>query len=349
MVSAGSHPKPMHPNAVRVMRSYGIDLTGARSKHLDDVIGRRFDYVITLCDKVREVCPEFPGHPEPIHWSIPDPPPRRRSSGYPAFRAVAADLDTRIDFLIQAIAPRPAAGREDRHDRNRRQHGQRPLHGRRRAGALDFYTTHLGFTVRTAHLPAFADVTRGNLRAAALRAGQFRGTCRCRTAGSRSRVVGTVSTSSWPTCPPRSTRLRAAGVTFRNDIVTGPRRSAGPPRRPLRQPDRTVRPRSIAVTEADPAEDPLDRARPSMATVLREWGRIGCIGFGGPPTHIRLLRELCVERQRWIGAVEFEDAVAACNLLPGPGLHPAGDLLRLAGPRPASARWSAGPRSSCPG
>ncbi len=55
-----------------------------------------------------------------------------------------------------------------------------------------------------------------------------------------------------------------------------------------------------------------------MATVLREWGRIGCIGFGGPPTHIRLMRELCVERRRWIGAVEFEDAIAACNLLPGP-------------------------------
>ena len=52
--------------------------------------------------------------------------------------------------------------------------------------------------------------------------------------------------------------------------------------------------------------------------MLREWGRIGCVGFGGPPTHIRLLRELCVDRKRWIGAVEFEDAIAACNLLPGP-------------------------------
>ena len=72
------------------------------------------------------------------------------------------------------------------------------------------------------------------------------------------------------------------------------------------------------MTEADPAEDRLDRSRPSMATVLREWGRIGCVGFGGPPTHIRLLRELCVDRKRWIGAVEFEDAIAACNLLPGP-------------------------------
>ena len=72
------------------------------------------------------------------------------------------------------------------------------------------------------------------------------------------------------------------------------------------------------MTGADPDGDRLERSRPSLATVLREWGRIGCIGFGGPPTHIRMLRELCVERKRWIGAVEFEDAIAACNLLPGP-------------------------------
>src|SRR5437870_9979294 len=55
---------------------------------------------------------------------------------------------------------------------------------------------------------------------------------------------------------------------------------------------------------------------PTLRTVLREWGRIGCIGFGGPPTHIALLRRLCVDR--WLTAPEFEDAVAACNLLPGP-------------------------------
>lgn len=72
------------------------------------------------------------------------------------------------------------------------------------------------------------------------------------------------------------------------------------------------------MTDADPADDRLNRSPASLPTVLREWGRIGCVGFGGPPTHIKLLRELCVERKQWIGAVEFEDAVAACNLLPGP-------------------------------
>jgi chromate transporter len=55
-----------------------------------------------------------------------------------------------------------------------------------------------------------------------------------------------------------------------------------------------------------------------LGTVVREWGRIGCIGFGGPPAHIALLRQLCVERRQWLDAQEFEDAIAACNLLPGP-------------------------------
>src|SRR5206468_12071628 len=59
--SAGSHPKPLHPNAVRVMRERGIDLAGRRSKHLSEFAGQRFEYVISLCDRVREVCPEFPG------------------------------------------------------------------------------------------------------------------------------------------------------------------------------------------------------------------------------------------------------------------------------------------------
>jgi chromate transporter len=55
-----------------------------------------------------------------------------------------------------------------------------------------------------------------------------------------------------------------------------------------------------------------------LGTVLGEWGRLGCIGFGGPPTHIKLLRELCVTRRGWLEPAEFEDAIAACNLLPGP-------------------------------
>ncbi|MFZ0169357.1 MAG: chromate efflux transporter [Candidatus Dormiibacterota bacterium] len=59
-------------------------------------------------------------------------------------------------------------------------------------------------------------------------------------------------------------------------------------------------------------------AQISLPTIAREWGRIGCIGFGGPPAHISLLRRLCVDQRHWIAADEFEDGVAATNLLPGP-------------------------------
>ena len=104
-VSAGSHPKPLHPNAVRVMRERGIDISGRRSKHVSEFVGRRFDYVISLCDRVREVCPEFAGGPELIHWSIPDPAREPRTDGetMPAFERTAAELETRVGFLIGAI------------------------------------------------------------------------------------------------------------------------------------------------------------------------------------------------------------------------------------------------------
>ena len=68
-----------------------------------------------------------------------------------------------------------------------------------------------------------------------------------------------------------------------------------------------------------PRRGPPERsARPSLPTIARRWGRIGCTGFGGPPSHIALLRDLCVVERGWISAPEFEDAIAACNLLPGP-------------------------------
>jgi chromate transporter len=56
----------------------------------------------------------------------------------------------------------------------------------------------------------------------------------------------------------------------------------------------------------------------TLGDVVAHWGRIGYTGFGGPPAHIALLRQLCVEQKRWLTAHDFEDAVAACNLLPGP-------------------------------
>jgi chromate transporter len=67
-------------------------------------------------------------------------------------------------------------------------------------------------------------------------------------------------------------------------------------------------------------DEPTPDARPDVAlsTIAKEWGRIGCTGFGGPPTHIAMLRHLVVERREWIDATEFEDAIAATNILPGP-------------------------------
>lgn len=104
--SAGSHPKPVHPEAVRAMRERGIELAGRRSKHLSEFTAQRFDSVISLCDRVREVCPEFPGRPELVHWSIPDP--ARESVGdepsYPAFQRTATELAVRISFLLEQIA-----------------------------------------------------------------------------------------------------------------------------------------------------------------------------------------------------------------------------------------------------
>jgi protein-tyrosine-phosphatase/DNA-binding transcriptional ArsR family regulator len=108
-VSAGSHPKPLHPNAVRVMRDeHGVDLAGHEPKQLSVFADQEFDWVISLCDRVREVCPEFPGHPETVHWSIPDPAAGQADdeATYPAFQQLASDLETRIGFLLAVLTKR---------------------------------------------------------------------------------------------------------------------------------------------------------------------------------------------------------------------------------------------------
>jgi protein-tyrosine-phosphatase len=109
VASAGSHPKPLHPNVARVLRNYGIELADRAPQHLSALERQRFDYVITLCDRVREVCPEFPGRAEQLHWSIPDPaaPGGTGRDTYPAFARMAAELETRIGFLLAAIGAAP--------------------------------------------------------------------------------------------------------------------------------------------------------------------------------------------------------------------------------------------------
>ena len=106
--SAGSHPKALHPNAVRVMAERGIDIAGRPTKSLTRFARNRFDRVITLCDKVREVCPEFPGAPIAAHWSIADPAAAGDSDTetYPAFQGVADEIDNRVALLLADLRSR---------------------------------------------------------------------------------------------------------------------------------------------------------------------------------------------------------------------------------------------------
>jgi ArsR family transcriptional regulator, arsenate/arsenite/antimonite-responsive transcriptional repressor / arsenate reductase (thioredoxin) len=103
--SAGSAPKPLHANAVRVMRARGIDISQNRTKHLNEFVRQRFDVVITLCDRVREVCPEFPRQPRMAHWSIGDPALEGSTNraSYPAFQRTATELESRIGYLLHRL------------------------------------------------------------------------------------------------------------------------------------------------------------------------------------------------------------------------------------------------------
>lgn len=104
--SAGSHPKDLHPLAVRVMAERGIDIAGRPTKHLDRFARSRFDRVVTLCDRVREVCPEFPGPAPTAHWSMADPSAAGDGTDvvFAAFDAAADELDGRVALLLSQLA-----------------------------------------------------------------------------------------------------------------------------------------------------------------------------------------------------------------------------------------------------
>ncbi len=107
--SAGSDPKALHPNAVRIMAEWGIDIASRKTKHLERYAGTRFDRVVTLCDKVKEVCPEFPGTPTTAHWSMADPSTTGDSDDatYAAFIATANEIDARAGLLLAQLAHDP--------------------------------------------------------------------------------------------------------------------------------------------------------------------------------------------------------------------------------------------------
>jgi arsenate reductase (thioredoxin) len=71
--SAGTEPRGVNPLTLRVLEDAGIDTTGARSRSVTEYLGDTFDYVVTVCDQAREVCPVFPGVHESLHWGYDDP------------------------------------------------------------------------------------------------------------------------------------------------------------------------------------------------------------------------------------------------------------------------------------
>jgi protein-tyrosine-phosphatase/DNA-binding transcriptional ArsR family regulator len=103
--SAGSEPGHVHPLAVRAMASMNIDIGDQKSKHMNLFTGQPFDYIITVCDRVREACPIFPNDPEKIHWSFADPAAVEgaEKDRYQAFATTARELMTRISYLLLMI------------------------------------------------------------------------------------------------------------------------------------------------------------------------------------------------------------------------------------------------------
>ena len=101
--SAGTEPKGLAALTVDVMAEIGIDVSGQRSKSVDEFTGQRFDYVITVCDSARESCPVFPGGGRRIHWSVEDPADAeaRGESALAAFRAARDDLRSRIETFLR--------------------------------------------------------------------------------------------------------------------------------------------------------------------------------------------------------------------------------------------------------
>jgi arsenate reductase len=96
--SAGTHPTGVRPEAIAVMKEAGIDISGHRSKGVDEFAGREFDYIITVCDHAKETCPLFPGKGERLHWSFEDPaavdgPEEERRA---IFRKVRDEIRARI-------------------------------------------------------------------------------------------------------------------------------------------------------------------------------------------------------------------------------------------------------------
>jgi len=101
--SAGTKPSLVRPEAIAVMSELGIDLSGHRSKSVDEFAGQEFDYVITVCDNANEVCPVFPGKTKRLHWPFEDP--ANATGSEPERQAAFCKIRDQIRARIQAWVP----------------------------------------------------------------------------------------------------------------------------------------------------------------------------------------------------------------------------------------------------
>lgn len=101
--SAGVEPSRVRPEAIAAMREIGIDISGHRSKAVEEFAGQRFDYVITVCDNARERCPIFSGQTTHIHWSFDDPAAAAgdEAARLATFRRVRDEIRSRLGQFIE--------------------------------------------------------------------------------------------------------------------------------------------------------------------------------------------------------------------------------------------------------
>ncbi|HZO99799.1 MAG TPA: arsenate reductase ArsC [Terriglobia bacterium] len=100
VASAGTRPVGLNPNAVQVMAEVGIDISGHRSKSVDDFSGQQFDYVITVCDSARESCPVFPAPGKRLHHNFEDPAPAPAGEQLAVFRKVRDQIRAYLQEFV---------------------------------------------------------------------------------------------------------------------------------------------------------------------------------------------------------------------------------------------------------
>ncbi len=105
--SAGVEASFVRPQAVEAMREVGVDISGHRSKSVDEFTGREFDYVITVCDNARQRCPVFPAATRRIHWSFDDPAAATGGEGerMAVFRRVRDEIEERLREFLRRLPP----------------------------------------------------------------------------------------------------------------------------------------------------------------------------------------------------------------------------------------------------